>query len=144
MTVTAVTARTVYACLGVRSRHLVDRIQDEFIWLGCPGFTDVFVRCEAAERLEAARVVVGIEEIVEMRAELVMAIVVIPFDGSVFNRAVHALDLPVRPRVVWLGQAMLNAICCASDFSNSGNGLVISSRHVKSKMLAFSLLVYFF
>ena len=44
-----------------------------------------------------------------------MAIVVIPFYGRVFNRAVHALDLSVRPRVVWLGQAMLNAICSAND-----------------------------
>ena len=55
-----------------------------------------------------------------MRAEVVMAIVVIPFDGRVFNRAVHALDLSVRPRVVWLGQAMLNAICSANHVKPHG------------------------
>ena len=59
------------------------------------------------------RVVVGIEEIAEVRAEVVMAIIVIPFYGRVFNRAVHALDLSVRPRVVWLGQAMLGPVCGA-------------------------------
>jgi hypothetical protein len=31
-----------------------------------------------------------------------MAIVGIPFDGRVFNHAVHAVDMSVRPRVVWL------------------------------------------
>ena len=58
-----------------------------------------------------------------MRAELVMAIVVIPFDGRVLNRAVHALDLSVRPRVVWLGQAMLNAICSADHVEPHGPGI---------------------
>ena len=58
-----------------------------------------------------------------MRAELVMVVVVIPFDGSVFNRAVHALDLPVRPRVVWLGQAMLDAICSANHVKPHGPGI---------------------
>ena len=58
-----------------------------------------------------------------MRAEVVMAIVVIPFDGCVFNRAVHALDLSVRPRVVWLGQAMLNAICSANHVKPHGPGI---------------------
>ena len=69
------------------------------------------------------RVVVGIEEIAEVRAEVAMAIVVIPFYGRVFNRAVHALDLSVRPRVVWLGQAMLNAICSANDVKPHGPGI---------------------
>ena len=72
---------------------------------------------------ETVRVVVGIEEIAEVRAEVVMAIVVIPFYGRVFNRAVHALGLSVRPRVVWLGQAMLNAICSANDVKPHGPGI---------------------
>ena len=54
-----------------------------------------------------------------MRAEVVMAIVVIPFYGRVFNRAVHALDLSVRPRVVWLGQAMLGPVCGADHIKPS-------------------------
>ena len=52
-----------------------------------------------------------------------MAIVVISFDGGVFNRAVHALDLSVCPRVVWLGQAMLNAIFSANHVKPHGPGI---------------------
>ena len=52
-----------------------------------------------------------------------MAIVVIPFDGRVFNRVVHALDLSIRPRVVWLGQAMLNAICSTNHVKSHGPGI---------------------
>ena len=58
-----------------------------------------------------------------MAAKLILTIVVIPFDGRVFNRAVHALDLSVRPRVVWLGQAMLNAICSANHDKPHGPGI---------------------
>ena len=35
----------------------------------------------------------------------------------------RALDLPVRPRVVWLGQAMLNAICGANHVKPHGPGI---------------------
>ena len=68
------------------------------------------------------RVVVGIDEIADVRAEVVMAIVVIPFYRRVFNRAVHALDLSVRPRVVWLSQAMFNAICSVNQVKPHGPG----------------------
>ena len=58
-----------------------------------------------------------------MRAELITAMVVIPCDGNVLNRAVHPLDLPVRPRVVRLGQAMLNGICGANHVKPHGPGI---------------------
>ena len=45
-----------------------------------------------------------------MRAELVVAVVLVSLDGRVLNCAVHALDLTVCSRIVWLGQAMFNAI----------------------------------
>ena len=51
--------------------------------LRSPDFADVFVRCETAEPFETTRVIVGIQEIAEMRAELVVAIVVVPLDGRV-------------------------------------------------------------
>ena len=46
-----------------------------------------------------------------MRAELVVAIVVVPLDGRVLNCAVHALDLTVRPRMVGLGQPVFSVQC---------------------------------
>ena len=40
--------------LGFQSRHMVDRIKNEAIRVRCPDFADVFVGCEAAERLQPA------------------------------------------------------------------------------------------
>ena len=39
-----------------------------------------------------------------------MAFVVIPFGGGFLDRAVHSVDLAVDPRVVGLGQAMLDPV----------------------------------
>jgi hypothetical protein len=57
--------------LGVQSRHLVDRVEDESIWLRCPDFADVFVWGETSEGLESAREVIGRHEVGEMRSQLV-------------------------------------------------------------------------
>jgi len=46
------------------------------------------------------RVILGTQELAEMRAELVVAIVLVSLDGSVLNCAVHALDLTVCSRIV--------------------------------------------
>ena len=46
--------RTSPHALGVPSRHLVDRVEDETIRLRSPGFADVFVGREAVQRLQSA------------------------------------------------------------------------------------------
>lgn len=48
-----------------------------------------------------------------MRAQLVMTIVVEAFDGCIFDRAVHPLDLPIGPWMVRLGEAVLDVVCLA-------------------------------
>ena len=47
--------------------------------------------------------------------ELFVAVIVIVLDGGIFDGAVHPLDLTsaVSPRVVWLGEAMLDAVLAA-------------------------------
>lgn len=45
-----------------------------------------------------------------MCAQLVMAVVVEPFHSRVLDRAIHPLDLAVGPRVVGLGQSVLDAV----------------------------------
>ena len=45
-----------------------------------------------------------------MRAKLVVALVVMSLHSGVRDGPVHAFDLAVCPRMVWLGQAMLDAI----------------------------------
>ena len=69
----------------------------------CSDFTDIFARYEATACLEPARLVVDINKIAEMRLRLDMAFVVMPPDGPGFDCAVHAVNLPMGPRVCWLG-----------------------------------------
>ncbi len=45
-----------------------------------------------------------------MAAKLIVAVVMEAFDGGVLDRSVHALDLAVGPRVVGLGQTVLDPI----------------------------------
>ena len=45
----------------------MDRIEDEPVWIRSPDFGDVFVGCEAAERLEPAGGVIGSHEVGEVR-----------------------------------------------------------------------------
>lgn len=65
---------------------------------------------ETRERLEAASEVVGVHEFQEMAAQLIVAVVVIPLFGRVFNRAVHALDQAVGPRVIGFCQSAFDAV----------------------------------
>ncbi len=45
-----------------------------------------------------------------MGAELLLAVVVVALDRSVLDRAVHPLDLPIRPRVPRLGRLMVDLV----------------------------------
>lgn len=45
-----------------------------------------------------------------MAFELGVAVVVIAFDSGVLDRAVHPFDLPIRPGMVDLGEAMFDAV----------------------------------
>lgn len=48
--------------LGVRSRHVMEWIDVEPVWLLCPERADVFERREAFQGLEALGEVIGVEE----------------------------------------------------------------------------------
>lgn len=48
-----------------------------------------------------------------MGLELIVAVIMIAFDGGLLDGAVHAFDLAIRPRVFNLGQAVLDAILTA-------------------------------
>src|SRR4051794_21823386 len=65
------------ARIDVWSRSEVCRIDPEPVWLVCPGFADELVGGEAAQGFEAAGVVIGIQEELEVRPELVVALVVV-------------------------------------------------------------------
>ena len=59
--------------------------------------------------------VVCVDKIRKMLTQLIVIVVVISVDGSFFDRAVHSLDLTVRPGMVHLGEAMLDAVFLASQ-----------------------------
>ena len=53
-----------------------------------------------------------------MSSKLVVAVVVVPFDGGFLDRAVHSLDLTIRPGVTDFGEAMFDAVFAASHVKN--------------------------
>ena len=91
----------------------MDRIEPESFRLFCPDVAGVFVGREPFEGLEAPGEVVGGDEVAEVAAELVVAVVVVAFDGCFLDRPVHPFDLAVGPRMVRLGQPMLDAMALA-------------------------------
>ena len=60
------------------------------------------------QRLEPSGEIVGVEEIGEVPAQLVMVLVVVAFDGRLLDCSVHSLDLAVRPGMVRLCQPMFD------------------------------------
>jgi hypothetical protein len=52
--------------LGVWSRHLVDRIKGESVWLGSPAFVDELIGRQPAESLQSTGVGIRVDEIREM------------------------------------------------------------------------------
>jgi len=92
---------------------VVEWIEPELIRVFCPAFADVFVRREASERFQPFSEVVGREEIGEVAAKLVVAVVMIAADGRLFQRAVHAFDLAVRPGMLGFCQPVLDIVFCA-------------------------------
>ncbi len=75
----------------------MDWIYRESFWLFCPDFTDVFIRREAAERFQAPSVVICVDEVCEMGAQLIVVVIMVAFDGGVFDRSVHAFYLAIGP-----------------------------------------------
>lgn len=87
---------------------MLERIESESAGLVCPGFADELVGSEALEGLEPLGEVVGDDEVRQVAAELVVGVVMEAPDGGLFDRAVHPLDLAVGPRMLGLGQAMVD------------------------------------
>lgn len=91
-------------------------IERESFGLFCPSFANEFVRREAFEGLEAATEIVAGNEVSQMLPKLIMAVVIIAFDGSVLDRPVHALDLSIGPRMFRSGRSMFDIVPSASVF----------------------------
>lgn len=53
---------------------------------------------EASESLEASGEVVGVDELTQVRSQLVVGLAEVAFDGRVLVGAVHSLDFPLVHR----------------------------------------------
>jgi len=92
---------------------------------GSPEFADEFV---SSKGFEPPAEIVGVHEVGEMPAKLSVIIGAISLDGRILDRAVHALDLAVLPRMVQLGDAMLDAVLLASHSEHMRQKIVRSAR----------------
>jgi hypothetical protein len=107
----------------------MDRIGYESVRVCCPDFADVLVGGEAFEGLKTPAVIVGIDEVGQMVLKLAVAVVVVALDGGFPDRAVHALDLTVRPRIFDLGKRVLDAVLTAAHVEHMRHALAVRHRH---------------
>src|SRR4051812_45767139 len=82
----------------------------EPVWLDSPLLTDELVGALAFKGLQPAGAVVGEQEGMQMPFQFISRGVVEGAYRRILDGPVHPLDLAVGPRVVWLGQPMLNAV----------------------------------
>src|SRR5262245_59105908 len=68
--------------------------------------------------LRPPSVVVGVDEVSKVSFELIMSIIMVTLDGRFLDRAVHALDLTIGPRMLDLGQPMFDAILLAAQIEH--------------------------
>lgn len=84
------------------------RFEYESLGLFRPEFADELVRHEAFERLQSACKMICGDEVGEMRSQLGVGFIEGAFDRGVLDCAVHALNLPIGPRMFGLGQPVVD------------------------------------
>ena len=89
------------------------RIDFADAWLLGPGMADGLERGPPSESLEVLGEVVGGDEGQDMSLRGLEVRVVESLGGGVFDGSVHPLGLPVGPRMVGLGQPMLDVMLAA-------------------------------
>lgn len=67
----------------------MERIKCESFRFGCPDFADVFVRREAFEGLQPTGEVISFDEVFQVLAELLVAVVVEALDGRFLSLMVR-------------------------------------------------------
>ncbi len=88
----------------------MDRIESKSIGLILPTFANELVCSKTAESLESFGEIVGSDEVIEVGAQMLMAVVVVALNSGLFEGAVHALDLTVGPGMVRFGETMIDGV----------------------------------
>lgn len=60
-----------------------------------------------------------------MLPQLLMGVVVVAIDGRLFERAVHPLDLTIRPRMTGIGQPMFNPMFGTDAVKQQPEGVAV-------------------
>ena len=102
------------------------RVKGNAFRLLLAALADVLIRGQAFERLEALGEVIGHQEGLQMRFQVVMGLVVILVHRGVFECAVHPFHLAVRPRMVGFGQPMVDARLLADAIKDMLKGVAIA------------------
>ena len=102
------------------------RIRGKPCWLFVPALTDVLIGCESFERFESLREVISHQESLEMLFQVVVGLIVVLFHGGLFERAVHPFDLAIGPRMVGLGQPMVNTMLVTNPIKDMLKGVKIA------------------
>ncbi len=92
----------------------MDWIEFESLLFDCPSFANELLGCESFEGVQSPSEIEGADEVGEMPAELIMAVVGVAFDGRVLDGSVHPFDLTVGPGMVDLGEAVLDVVLAAA------------------------------
>jgi hypothetical protein len=92
-------------------------------------FADELVGREPLQGFEATGEVVSLDEVIHVRAQLVVRGVVEPLDRCFLDGAVHALDLPIRPRVSRLGQPVGHIVLGAGELEGVGAEQLLAGQH---------------
>jgi hypothetical protein len=100
------------------SRNEVVRINLEAFWSQSPGFTDHPEGSSPSQRLQMSGKVVGRNKGQRMGFQCVPIWIVEGLDRGLFYRAIHALDLAVSPRVVRLGQSVIDTVLIADTIKD--------------------------
>ena len=101
----------------------MDRVKGEPFGFDCPLFADELVGREAFEGLQSSPEIVGADEVGEVLAQLVVIVVMEAFDGRVLDRAVHPLDLAIRPGMLDLGQPVVDLMLAADPIKDVLEGV---------------------
>src|ERR687884_682728 len=109
----ACTSAMIGRRLGVWSRDEVVRVDLERSRVLCPGLADGLNGGSPSEPLEVLGKVVSRDEGQDVGLQALQGLVVEDLHGSLLDRAVHPLSLTVRPRVIRLGQPVLDAVLAA-------------------------------
>jgi hypothetical protein len=66
-------------------------IKVEAFWLICPAFAVELIGRQAFEGFQFSAINVGVDEVMDVSFELVVAVKMLALDGCLFDRTVHTL-----------------------------------------------------